>query len=490
MNDSIKQLSLDFHQSTSREEVKVKKGDNKRQIRISLVDGGKPYRISEGCYAAMTGTKPDGKKIFNECSIDGNTIVYNVTNQTSAVPGVVNCEVVLYDADDQRITSSKFTILVVDTEYTEGDDIESSDEVTFLTALIGDAVGAINNANTAAQNANDVAADLLQAKEDGEFKGEPGKDYVMTEADKKEIAEIAAEMVDVPEGGGNVDLTGYATEQFVRDGFQPKGNYLTAVPDGYAKTEDIPTKPEEVGADPKGAAASAVAQHNTATGSHNDIRLELKAINDRLTAFFDSDNQTLDELSEIVAYITSNKTLIDSITTSKVSVADIINNLTTNVSNKPLSAAQGVALKALIDAITVPTKLSQLANDAGFITSYVETDPTVPAWAKATTKPSYSKSEVGLGNVDNVKQYSASNPPPYPVNSVNGKTGAVTLDASAIGARPSNWIPTASEVGALPASTTIPSKTSQLTNDSGYQTANQVTAIVQQQLGVIENGAY
>lgn len=26
--------------------------------------------------------------------------------------------------------------------------------------------------------------------------------------------------------GGNVDLTGYATEQFVRDGYQPKGNYL------------------------------------------------------------------------------------------------------------------------------------------------------------------------------------------------------------------------------------------------------------------------
>ena len=40
-----------------------------------------------------------------------------------------------------------------------------------------------------------------------------------------------------------------------------------------------------------------------------------------------------------------------------------------------------------------------------------ETDPTVPAWAKATTKPAYTKSEVGLGNVDNVKQYSASNPP-------------------------------------------------------------------------------
>ena len=37
------------------------------------------------------------------------------------------------------------------------------------------------------------------------------------------------------------------------------------------------------------------------------------------------------------------------------------------------------------------------------------------------------KNDVGLGNVDNVKQYSASNPPPYPVTSVAGRTGAVTL---------------------------------------------------------------
>lgn len=38
-----------------------------------------------------------------------------------------------------------------------------------------------------------------------------------------------------------------------------------------------------------------------------------------------------------------------------------------------------------------------------------------------------SKSDVGLDNVDDVKQYSASNPPPYPVKSVNGKTGAVNI---------------------------------------------------------------
>lgn len=37
--------------------------------------------------------------------------------------------------------------------------------------------------------------------------------------------------------------------------------------------------------------------------------------------------------------------------------------------------------------------------------------------------------DVGLGNVDNVKQYSISNPPPYPVTSVNGQTGDVTIEA-------------------------------------------------------------
>lgn len=38
-----------------------------------------------------------------------------------------------------------------------------------------------------------------------------------------------------------------------------------------------------------------------------------------------------------------------------------------------------------------------------------------------------TKAQVGLSNVDNVKQYSETNPPPYPVTSVNGQTGAVTF---------------------------------------------------------------
>lgn len=51
---------------------------------------------------------------------------------------------------------------------------------------------------------------LAQAKDSGEFDGEPGEpgsDYVLTEADKQEIAELTAPLVDVPEGGSNQPLT-------------------------------------------------------------------------------------------------------------------------------------------------------------------------------------------------------------------------------------------------------------------------------------------
>ena len=146
------------------------------------------------------------------------------------------------------------------------------------------------------------------------------------------------------------------------DGKQPTGNYLTEESDptvpAWAKETQKPSyTAQEVGADPAGTAAGLVSAHNMAEAAHNDIRLLISGLTDRLNALADSDDTTLAQLSEVVAYIKSNRTLIEAITTSKVSVSDIIDNLTTNASNKPLSAAQGVALKALIDAISIPTQL-------------------------------------------------------------------------------------------------------------------------------------
>lgn len=126
----------------------------------------------------------------------------------------------------------------------------------------------------------------------------------------------------------------------------------------WAKQPNKPTyTASEVGADPSGTATSKVNEHNASSTAHNDIRALVSGLTSRLNTLANSDDTTLDQLSEIVAYIKSNKSLIDSITTSKVSVSDIVDNLTSSDAKKPLSAKQGVALKALVDAITIPEKL-------------------------------------------------------------------------------------------------------------------------------------
>lgn len=187
---------------------------------------------------------------------------------------------------------------------------------------------------------------------------------------------------------------------------------------------------------------STLSIHNTSDSSHNDMRLLISELKTRLNALADSDDSTLDQLSEIVAYIKNNKSLIDGITTSKVNISDIIDDLTTNSGNKVLSAKQGAILKGLIVDLTelVGNKVDKVSgkglstndyttsdkNKLGGIAfgaevnvqsdwnvtdsasdAFIKNKPTsmpasdVPAWAKSSNKPTYTKSEVGLGNVEN-----------------------------------------------------------------------------------------
>lgn len=107
---------------------------------------------------------------------------------------------------------------------------------------------------------------------------------------------------------------------------------------------------EQVGADPKGTAANVVSAHDSDNAAHSYIQGLIAELTNRMNALADSDDTTLDQLSEIVDFIKSNKTLIESITTNKVDVSAIVDNLTTADAKKVLSANQGVELKKLIDA--------------------------------------------------------------------------------------------------------------------------------------------
>lgn len=156
------------------------------------------------------------------------------------------------EIDAAITTANRYTdeqIAKIDTTPTVQIELDTSLSVQGKAAdakAVGDALGE-KLGTTELDSAINTA--LAQAKASGEFDGKDGtngtdgKDYVLTDADKTEIAEMAAELVDIPESGGgdSVDLTGYATEQWVQTNYQLKGDYLTAVPEGYAKTDEIPT---------------------------------------------------------------------------------------------------------------------------------------------------------------------------------------------------------------------------------------------------------
>lgn len=143
MIDSKYRFSLDVNSTVSNVRLKCKRGDTGRSIYVALTESGYPYHITDDCYAVFTATKPDGKKVYNGCRIDGCVIIYELTPQTVAVPGLVKCEIKLYGADDKLITSASFLLEVYNAQVNDGDDLESENEVEALTHLVSQATGII-----------------------------------------------------------------------------------------------------------------------------------------------------------------------------------------------------------------------------------------------------------------------------------------------------------------------------------------------------------
>lgn len=136
MTNSYYKISLDIQDHGSHVSLKAKRGDTGRLLYITLMDGSKPYVITNDCYAVFTAKKPDGNILYNQCSIIGNTIIYAFTPQTTSAVGRAECEVKLYGAENKLLTSARFILLVDDTVYNEGDVIEPMSEVSALTALV------------------------------------------------------------------------------------------------------------------------------------------------------------------------------------------------------------------------------------------------------------------------------------------------------------------------------------------------------------------
>lgn len=128
-----------------------------------------------------------------------------------------------------------------------------------------------------------------------------------------------------------------------------------------------------------------------------------------------------------------------------------------------------------IASLNIPTKVSDLTNDTGFITDYTETDPTVPTHVKEITTTDITnwnaKSEFS-GDYNDL-----TNKPVIPT--IPTTVSSFTNDAGYLTEIPSDYITegeleakgyltTHQDISHLANKTEIPTKVSQLTNDSNY----------------------
>ena len=101
-----------------------------------------------------------------------------------------------------------------------------------------------------------------------------------------------------------------------------------------------------------------------------------------------------------------------------------VNNKIMTVNGKLAKAPSITGTGDMKKSVYDPTGI---VEQAGGIPDYVANNAPVTSVNNKTGAVTLTKADVGLSQVDNVKQYSVKNPPPYPVTSVNGKTGDVTV---------------------------------------------------------------
>ena len=143
-------------------------------------------------------------------------------------------------------------------------------------------------------------------------------------------------------------------------------------------------------------------------------------------------------------------------------------NYSITTTQQMLSVPYALYAKEAGNIPTVPANVSAFTNDAGYITGYTETDPTVPAWAKEANKPTYNYSEiVNTPELPTV---------PTNVSAFTNDAGYLTNYTETDPTVPA-WAKEAnkptynySEIVNTPTIPTVPTNVSAFTNDVGYIT--------------------
>lgn len=105
-----------------------------RFLVASLTSEGEPYTIPEGCTVQLAVRKPDGTKTLTAAIVKGNTVVCELTNQSLAVKGIADAQIIIYNGLAVLKTPPfKFNTFE---QIVSDDTIVSTDEFTALSEIM------------------------------------------------------------------------------------------------------------------------------------------------------------------------------------------------------------------------------------------------------------------------------------------------------------------------------------------------------------------
>lgn len=281
-------------------------------------------------------------------------------------------------------------------------------------------------------------------------------------------------------------------ERVVAQAFNDQNDRIEALEDaGYisAYTETDPTVPSwakqsskpsytasEVGALPTGATLDSVADGTTrklsdysltghthseySSTGHSHTAAEVGALSTATTYF---DDVEYDSSSKRINF-KKNSTVIDYVDATDFIKDGMVSSVTVSNGNLVLTfntdAGREDITLALTQIFNPNNYYDKTTADGKFLSGFTETDPTVPSWAKESTKPSYTASEVGAMATSERSNYL---PTGTTLDSVADGTTRKLSDYSLTGHTHSEYASTghshtAAEVGAIPDTTDIPTE--------------------------------
>ena len=139
MNYIKYRFTLDMHAVQSQISIPVTLGDTARTLYVSLSDGGLPYIIDDGCLAKIEIKRPTGTKLEDFCPIEKNTTIryeFSQNENTAAVEGIHECNIVIYDTDGSKICTPRFTMIVSDRVFSADDLILTDEDKRIVEAIV------------------------------------------------------------------------------------------------------------------------------------------------------------------------------------------------------------------------------------------------------------------------------------------------------------------------------------------------------------------